>query len=233
MMTVNLVMADINKSWQHSVNVVVNSVTIYFNLTELTSVITLLGLWGHSGPMNHLGWQNCPDRADSSANILQEQKKSAAFLIKPRRDHMSRRAAGRCSGTSRGIFPARFHVPTSFGGNLLRGAELWGGGGPPGPRQLQKYLEVITSWGFLAGVLVTSVVMHTSYLWVEVLINCCLAIFSPSPWQRSLRASSHLYFLPKVSQRYSVSVYSSFAWAAAFLSRFASFYFSPHLTIHL
>lgn len=111
---------------------------------------------------------------------------------------MSRRAAGRCSGTSQGIFPARFHVPTSFGGNLLRGAELWGGG-PPGPRQLQKYLEVITSWGFLAGVLVTSVVMHTSYLWVEVLINCCLAIFSPSPWQRSLRASSHLYFLPKVS----------------------------------
>lgn len=42
--------------------------------------------------------------------------------------------------------------------------------------------------------------MHTSYLWVEVLINCCLAIFSPSPWQRSLRASSHLYFLQKVSR---------------------------------
>lgn len=80
------------------------------------------------------------------------------------------------------------------------GAESLGwGGGPPGPRPLQKYLEVITSRGFLAGVLVTSAVMHTSYLWVEALINCCLAIFSPSPWQRSLRASSHLYFLQEVS----------------------------------
>lgn len=33
-----------NKSWQRSVNFVVNSVTIYLNLAGLTSVITLLGL---------------------------------------------------------------------------------------------------------------------------------------------------------------------------------------------
>lgn len=53
---------------------------------------------------------------------------------------------------------------------------------------LQKYCKVITSWGFVAGVLSLSPLcslQYASYLWVEMVINRYFAIFRMLPWQLS------------------------------------------------